>query len=221
MILGIVPLLPQAAAIFVAPNCTPAPASGAGGVVWKATFVIPPLPAGAIGVESVCWTNPAAGGFIGNSATPGVFVAGGLPRGCPNAPPAAIVAGAAPGGPLTNNQVGADWNVDCAQAGDVVVVSFACGNAVNPPGGVANCIAGAVNVAYVVSFPAPAQPQLLAGGGNVEQCNGPCTVGGNIVPIDKFSLVMPYIGLASVLGAVTALSAVYVKRVRRQKTNDD
>jgi hypothetical protein len=45
----------------------------------------------------------------------------------------------------------------------------------------------------------------------------PITVGGFVVPVDKFGLLAPYIGLAStaMIGAVA--TAVYVKRVKRRK----
>jgi hypothetical protein len=44
----------------------------------------------------------------------------------------------------------------------------------------------------------------------------PC-VGGVIVPVDKFGLLAPYIGLASTIIVTTAATAIYVRRVRRRK----
>lgn len=45
----------------------------------------------------------------------------------------------------------------------------------------------------------------------------PSKVGGVVVPVDKLSLLAPYIGLASTILAATVASTVYVKRVKRRK----
>ncbi len=42
-------------------------------------------------------------------------------------------------------------------------------------------------------------------------------VGGVVVPVDKFGLLAPYIGLASTIAIAAVASVVYVKRVRRRK----
>ena len=42
-------------------------------------------------------------------------------------------------------------------------------------------------------------------------------VGGVWVPVDKFGLLAPYIGLASTILVATAATAIYVKRVKRRK----
>jgi hypothetical protein len=42
-------------------------------------------------------------------------------------------------------------------------------------------------------------------------------VGGIIVPVDKFALLAPYIGLTSTIIVATVATAVYVKRVKRRK----
>jgi hypothetical protein len=42
-------------------------------------------------------------------------------------------------------------------------------------------------------------------------------VGGVGVPVDKFVLLAPYIALASTIVVVTAVTAIYVKRVKRKK----
>jgi hypothetical protein len=42
-------------------------------------------------------------------------------------------------------------------------------------------------------------------------------VGGIVIPVDKFGLLAPYIGLASTTTIGAAATAVYVKRVRRRK----
>jgi len=42
-------------------------------------------------------------------------------------------------------------------------------------------------------------------------------VGGVWVPVDKFGLLAPYIGLASTIIAATAATGIYVKRVKRRK----
>jgi len=39
----------------------------------------------------------------------------------------------------------------------------------------------------------------------------------NVVPVDKFGLLAPYIGLASTILVATAATAIYVKRVKRRK----
>jgi hypothetical protein len=42
-------------------------------------------------------------------------------------------------------------------------------------------------------------------------------VGGVWVPVDKFGLLAPYIGLASTILVATAATTIYVKRIRRRK----
>jgi hypothetical protein len=42
-------------------------------------------------------------------------------------------------------------------------------------------------------------------------------VGGIVVPVNKFGLLAPYIGLASTILVATAATAIYVKRVKRRK----
>jgi hypothetical protein len=42
-------------------------------------------------------------------------------------------------------------------------------------------------------------------------------VGGVVVPVDKFGLLAPYIGLTSTILVATVATAVYVKRVKRRK----
>jgi len=43
------------------------------------------------------------------------------------------------------------------------------------------------------------------------------TVGGVWVPVDKFGLLAPYIGLASTILVATVATAIYVKHVKRRK----
>jgi len=56
-----------------------------------------------------------------------------------------------------------------------------------------------------VSVPAP------------DQTIPPTGVGGVVAPIDKLSLLAPYVGLASTIVVATAATAIYVKRVKRRK----
>jgi hypothetical protein len=42
-------------------------------------------------------------------------------------------------------------------------------------------------------------------------------VGGIVVPVDKFALLAPYIGLTSTIIVTAVVSVVYVKRVKRRK----
>jgi hypothetical protein len=42
-------------------------------------------------------------------------------------------------------------------------------------------------------------------------------VGGIVIPVDKLSLLAPYIGLSSTILVATVATAVYVKRVKRRK----
>jgi hypothetical protein len=44
-------------------------------------------------------------------------------------------------------------------------------------------------------------------------------VGGIVIPIDKFGLLAPYVGLASTVLVVVVASLIYVKRVRRRTEN--
>jgi hypothetical protein len=46
---------------------------------------------------------------------------------------------------------------------------------------------------------------------------GPGPVGGILIPVDKFGLLAPYIGLTSTILVATVATAVYVKRVKRKK----
>jgi hypothetical protein len=43
------------------------------------------------------------------------------------------------------------------------------------------------------------------------------TVGGIVIPVDKFALLAPYIGLTSTIVVAAVVSVVYVKRVKRRK----
>lgn len=45
----------------------------------------------------------------------------------------------------------------------------------------------------------------------------PPSVGGVVVPIDKFGLLAPYIGLASTIVVATVAIAIYAKRVKRRR----
>jgi immune inhibitor A len=45
----------------------------------------------------------------------------------------------------------------------------------------------------------------------------PPPVGGVRIPVDKFGLLAPYIGLASTILVATAATAIYIKRVKRRK----
>jgi hypothetical protein len=43
------------------------------------------------------------------------------------------------------------------------------------------------------------------------------TVGGIVIPVDKFALLAPYIGLTSTVTVAAVATVVYVKRVKRRK----
>ncbi len=45
-------------------------------------------------------------------------------------------------------------------------------------------------------------------------------VGGVVVPVDKFGLLAPYIGLTSTILVATAAATVYVKRIKRRKVRE-
>jgi hypothetical protein len=45
------------------------------------------------------------------------------------------------------------------------------------------------------------------------------TVGGVVVPVDKFGLLAPYIGLASTVLVATCATVIYVNHVKRRKEN--
>ena len=59
------------------------------------------------------------------------------------------------------------------------------------------------------------QDFIVIAGGFGHECPPP--VGGIWVPVDKFGLLAPYIGLASTILVATAATAIYVKRVKRRK----
>ena len=46
---------------------------------------------------------------------------------------------------------------------------------------------------------------------------GSVVVGGFTIPVDKFGLLAPYIGLASTILVATVATVVYVKRVKHRK----
>ncbi len=48
----------------------------------------------------------------------------------------------------------------------------------------------------------------------------PPSVGGIIVPVDKLALLAPYIGLASTILIVTAVTLIYVKRIKKREQNN-
>jgi len=52
---------------------------------------------------------------------------------------------------------------------------------------------------------------------NVRSAYDPWTVGGIVVPVDKFGLLAPYFGLASTMIAALAASTIYVKRFKHGK----
>jgi hypothetical protein len=45
----------------------------------------------------------------------------------------------------------------------------------------------------------------------------PTSVGGVLVPVDKFGMLAPYIGLASTILVATATTAVYARHVKRRE----
>ena len=45
----------------------------------------------------------------------------------------------------------------------------------------------------------------------------PGTIGGVVVPVDKLALLIPYLGLASVVGVAMTVIAVYVRRSRQRE----
>jgi len=47
----------------------------------------------------------------------------------------------------------------------------------------------------------------------------PKSVGGIVVPADKFGLLAPYIGLASAIIVATVATAIYIKNIRRRREN--
>jgi len=53
--------------------------------------------------------------------------------------------------------------------------------------------------------------------GNITYAFGPPPVGGIWVPVDKFGLLAPYIGLTSTIILLTVATVVYIKRVKRRK----
>jgi len=56
--------------------------------------------------------------------------------------------------------------------------------------------------------------------GSIEKtwyCRGASAVGGISVPVDKFGLLAPYVGLTSTIFVAAVATAVYVKRVKRRR----
>jgi len=73
---------------------------------------------------------------------------------------------------------------------------------------------------WVHSSPAVANGRVFVGShdGYIYAFGPPSpTVGGIIVPVDKFGLLAPYIGLSSTILVATVATAVYVKHVKRRK----
>jgi hypothetical protein len=53
--------------------------------------------------------------------------------------------------------------------------------------------------------------------GEVELVNLTSGVGGFVIPLDKFALLAPYIGLTSTIIVAAVAAVIYVKRVNRRK----
>jgi len=53
--------------------------------------------------------------------------------------------------------------------------------------------------------------------GEVELANLTSGVGGFVIPLDKFALLAPYIGLTSTVTVAAVATALYVKRVKRRR----
>jgi hypothetical protein len=53
--------------------------------------------------------------------------------------------------------------------------------------------------------------------GEASLTSAPSVVGGFLVPVDKFGLLAPYIGLASTIIVATVATSIYVKHVKRRK----
>jgi plastocyanin len=49
----------------------------------------------------------------------------------------------------------------------------------------------------------------------------PGTIGGVVVPVDKLAMLMPYLGLASLIGGTMALIAVYVGRSKQRENRSE
>jgi hypothetical protein len=89
--------------------------------------------------------------------------------------------------------------------GNLAIVKFRCKNAGN----------SALHLTDVILVdPTPKQIPADISDGTV---NVSLPVGGIWIPVDKFGLLAPYIGLASTILVATAATAVYVKRVKRRK----
>ena len=90
-------------------------------------------------------------------------------------------------------------------SGNLAIVKFRCKNA-------GNSLLHLTDVILV--DPTPKQIPASISDGTVQVS---LPVGGVVVPVDKFGLLAPYIGLASTILVATAATAIYVKRVKRRK----
>ena len=190
------------------------------GPLWYVYGIIPVTNTGTPQVpgkaDGICFSNLGAPGtgIISVNANIGPADTGVLKnaQGCTNPNPVVTLTPNA--GP---NLVWADWASDCANSGDQVTIVFAC------PAG---CVAGAVNINAHFSMPADVNNNFNnAYTGPCQSSSGPCTltkfVGGSIVPTSKLALLTPYIGIASVISATTIMAAIYVKRFKGRRTEED
>lgn len=72
---------------------------------------------------------------------------------------------------------------------------------------------GPLGAVYVVNFAAPTLPPHTIGTLIISQC----AVGGIVIPVDKFALLAPFIGLASTILVATVATTIYIKRGKLRK----
>jgi len=109
---------------------------------------------------------------------------------------------------LTCTLLGEIPGVDVPPApNDMATITFACMHTPSTRTYVSITFARYRNSAGTAYYPATEGTVVLP----------PAPVGGVWIPVDKFGLLAPYIGLASTILVATAATAIYVKRARRRK----
>lgn len=106
---------------------------------------------------------------------------------------------------------------DCSCAPQVDCVNGIPGNFLGA------CYGASIEDPCVTEFGDPRCPcgsevDCYPGVNNFMPCGGaPCGVGGIIIPVDKLTLLTPYIALASTVIVATVATAIYAKRVKPRK----
>jgi hypothetical protein len=162
----------------------------------------------------VAANNEPGGGAADYVCATILFTGGSLNSAIISQDPCGIPPIAAPG--AASNLVWADWNNnDCMTTGRTVWIIFQC--AICTP----TTVLKISSVVWHIST-GPAAGTNWDGTASASLGNNGGPVGGQIVPVNKLAVLAPYVGLASVIGAITMLTTVvYLRRQKSKKTSNN